>query len=209
MKRFHFLRVHFTIWWRAGNCLSCGCALFIRLTPVGTETLLKTPPSRHRSKEIQRGGKKKGKEISIKQFKNRNGLHSSLKMHQTFFLCYSNREKWTELLWIAVQGLLLAFPQYTGWNPISVGGRKHSCRCFFLQLIKDVTLPELHSISPSDGDATDSRNASSLSAKQRLWEQNVTGHKGKQGGEIKRLLQIMNILWLKTKRKMFLKVSFS
>lgn len=60
--------------------------------------------------------------------------------------------------------------------------------------------PELHSISPSKGDAADSRNVLSLTKKQRLWEQNVTGHKEKQGRK-KRLLRILNILWLKTRKK--------
>lgn len=38
-----------------------------------------------------------------------------------------------------------------------------------------------HSTTPIDGDATESGNMLSSSTKQRLWEQNVTGHKEKQG----------------------------
>lgn len=74
-------------------------------------------------------------------------------------------------------------------------------------LFKDVAFPELHSISPSDGDATESRSVLSLSTKQKtLGTKCNRAHRKarkKKKQKNKGLLQIINILWLKTKRKTF------
>lgn len=188
MKRFYFLPCSF-YHRRVGNGLSCGRAPSSAwrhpsaLKHCWRRFCLATRAKYSVVAKIVR----KGKERAIKQqlkkerftflFKNGSDIHFVLQQQRKINRASMN---------CGLRNYCLCWfppPRYTGWNPIRVGAENsnYSCRCLLL-LFKDVTFPELHSISPSDGDATESRSVLSLSTKQKtLGTKNVTGRKEKRG----------------------------